>query len=217
MPLRDVRPRRSGPEQTPDEYRGIATTDRSTSGSSGESAASRRLGGSVLPSFFRLLPKAATQALIALAVTGGAIGVSAAAGGPNVPNEALQAVGLVNEANEHAEDNGKSTAPGQIKKAAATGTPGGQAGDNGLKGLCTAYSKGGLGQRAQVKGEGTPAAAPLARLDDARGSQSIADFCATLLEEHAGGAGADNPGVGKALGKSGQAPGKSGEAPGKSR
>ena len=178
----------------------------------------------MLSSLVGILPKAATQALLALVVTGGAIGASAAAGGPNLPAETLKAVGLANEnANEHAEDNGKAQAPGQLKKATATATaPGGpeSAGDNGLKGLCTAYTKGGLGQNAQAKGESTPAAAPLARIDAARGSESRADFCAGVVGAHKTATGtpeADDQGKGKALGKSASGPGKSADAPGKSR
>lgn len=189
----------------------------------------------VLSSLFGLLPKAATQALIALAVTGGAIGASAAAGGPNIPGEVLQAVGLVNEnANENADDN---QAKGKAKKATATATAGvtllsegGENAENGLKGLCNAFQKGGLGQAAagKGKGEGDPAAAPLARIDAARGTQSRDVFCAELLDDTeeasiASTAESGNSGRGKGLEKSGNAGGtapgrgKAPEAPGKSQ
>jgi hypothetical protein len=194
----------------------------------------------VFNSVFGLLPKAATQALIALVVTGGAIGASAAAGGPNVPAETLKAVGLANEnANEHAEDNAKALAKGKAKREATSQAPGQAmasatavvrvddaegAGDNGLKGLCNAYTKGGLGQRANPKGEGVPAAAPLARIDDARGSESRADFCEGVLEDHKAttASTAGDEGEGKALGKlktraEETGPGKSADAPGKAR
>lgn len=129
----------------------------------------------MLSSLFGLLPKAATQALIALAVTGGAMGASAAAGGPNIPQEVLQAVGLVNEnANQNAED---AQAKGKAKgKAAATATGSATAdakvedseakGDRGLRGLCIAWVNGGLGQNANAesKGKGTPALNPRDRL-----------------------------------------------------
>ena len=186
----------------------------------------------MLSSITRLLPKAAAQALIALAVTGGAIGASAAAGGPNVPAETLKAVGLVNQhTDDDAEDNGKSQAPGQIRQATATASAGltrsENARDNGLKGLCNAYMNGGLGQNAQAKGVSTPAAAPLARLDGARGSDSRAEFCADVLAKHNASKGstaeAGDQGKGKALGKAkheeagsnGQS--KSAAAPGKAR
>lgn len=190
----------------------------------------------VLSSLFGLLPKAATQALIALAVTGGAIGASAAAGGPNIPGEVLQAVGLVNEnANENADDN---QAKGKAKKATATATAGvtllsegRENAENGLKGLCNAFQKGGLGQAAagKGKGEGDPAAAPLARLAEASGgSAQIEEFCDELLGSDGGAsiastAESGNSGRGKGLEKSGNAGGtapgrgKASEAPGKSQ
>jgi hypothetical protein len=195
----------------------------------------------VLSRLLGLLPKAATQALIALVVTGGAIGASAAAGGPNVPGEVLQAVGLRQET---ADENSSvdSVAKGKAKKAAATGTatasaelttgsqPGG-ASENALKGLCNAYTKGGLGQNAQPKGQGTPAAGPLQRLDEAAGSESVEDYCADLLESEGKSkpsststAESGNSGQGKGLGKADNdneaetpAKGKSSEAPGKSQ
>jgi len=87
----------------------------------------------------------------------------------------FKAVGLAGEnANKQASD-------GQLKKTTATATGPAGASENGLKGLCTAYLKGGLGQDAQAKGTATPAASPLARIEKARGSESVADFCGEVL------------------------------------
>jgi hypothetical protein len=195
----------------------------------------------VLSSLFGSLPKAAAQALIGLAVTGSAIGASAAAGGPNIPQEVLQAVGIVDEhANENASANTpKGKAKGQAK---ATSTAAAQAeADNSLKGLCTAYTKGGLGQNAKAgenpksKSTATPAASPMARLEAARAAATpsvatIGELCASLLEDGedettiTSTAESGNPGRGKGLEKSATAAaiattgqGKALEAPGKSR
>lgn len=145
-------------------------------------------------SLLGLIPRAATQALIALVVTGSAIGVSAAAGGPNLPQQALQAVGF---AGERAGDNAQGSADVKAVKAArASATAGAQAtisatpGESSLAGLCNAYARGGLGQNAQAKGRGTPAAGPMERLTTAAKVSETADatakaaainaYCATL-------------------------------------
>lgn len=173
----------------------------------------------VLSSLFGLLPKAATQALIALLVTGGAMGASAAAGGPNIPAEVLHAVGLVNDnANEHAD--AKGNAKGQAAKGTATAAAGlgplGEPGDRGLLGLCNAYLKGGLGTKADENSNGKSNAAPasLARLQEAVGDlndlKSVEDCTARFGgqgEEAPTAATAEsgNQGRGKGLEKSGNA------------
>ena len=188
----------------------------------------------VLSVLGRMLPRAATQALIALVVTGGAIGASAAAGGPNVPGEVLQAIGLRQEtANQNS--GLESASKGKATKATATaaadvtiGSAPGGASESSFEGLCEAYTKGGLGQNAKAKGQATPAAGPLARLDQAAGSQSVDDFCADLLEageppitstaesgNSGRGKGLEKPDTDEGTATTGQ--GKASEAPGKSR
>lgn len=145
------------------------------------------------------LPRVAVQALLGLAIVSGAVGASAAAGGPNLPAGVLQAVGLmssdrIDSIDVPAPKSGRATdtptatpqsGARRGEQSVAVSTPAAKDGDDsGARGLCAAYVGDGLGQQ----GRGNPEA--LARLLRAAGAESAASdearnaaitaFCADL-------------------------------------
>ncbi len=156
-----------------------------------------RGGIPVLSSLFSVLPKAAAQALIALVVTGGAVGASAAVGGPNIPGQVLHAVGLVSGGGDaQTQRDGATPSHSEPKSGAAAGataaagrstataTPGSAAGDAGVQGLCQAFVKGGLGQNGRSNPQSyarlLKAAGAESVTDDAARAKALQDFCAAL-------------------------------------
>lgn len=149
-----------------------------------------------------VLPRAAVQALLGLAIVSGAVGASAAAGGPNLPGQVLQAVGLI-AASDDAPDATSSRATARVTApsrevsapepttATVTATPSsvaapsptatGQA-ESGARGLCQSYLAGGLGQNGQANPEAfarlVRAAGATDLTPEARAA-AIAAYCAT--------------------------------------
>jgi len=116
----------------------------------------------MIPAFLVAVPKLGLALLATVAITGGAVGVSAATGGPNLPEKALHAVGIGSD---------------------ATGTPSGTPAATStveFVGLCRAAKSGSTNGQAQKQD-----AVAFQRLQQAAGTakEIITEYCAPILAD----------------------------------
>lgn len=114
----------------------------------------------MIPTFLTAVPKLVLALVATVAVTGGAVGVSAAVGGPNLPAEAIH---VIRTHTDQAQD-----------RPAVTGT----AVVSEFVGLCRAQQSGSTEGQMQKQD-----ATAFTRLQDAakKANQTVAQFCAPIL------------------------------------
>lgn len=141
-------------------------------------------GRSMLFAFFGGVPKAVAAAIAALLLTGGAMGASAAVGGPNIPGQIWHAIGASSidddgdELELHATGTPGGTATPRARSTAkATSTPSASS----IPGLCRAAQSG--SERGREHKLDSTAFQRLDRAADAAGADDIEEFCEQVLGE----------------------------------